>query len=125
MQANRRLVEDVEHTRQPAADLTREANALRLAARKREPWPRQREIIEPDVDEELQSTRDFAQQFAGDLTLLLRQLHLFEEAQHVADGPIAKLTKRAVAEAHGRSVDAQSRTMARRTSHFIDQVFEL
>ena len=57
VQADRRLVEHVEHAGQPAADLAGQADPLALAAGKRGRAARQREVVEADVDEELQAGR--------------------------------------------------------------------
>ena len=54
VQADGRLVEDVEHAGQAAADLGRQADALGLAAGERRPGPAEREVVEADIDEELQ-----------------------------------------------------------------------
>ena len=52
VQADRRLVEHIEHARQPRADLRSEPDALALAARQRARRARQRQIVEPDVAQE-------------------------------------------------------------------------
>ena len=70
VQADRRLVEDIEHARQPRADLRGEADALALAARQRAARPRQRQIIEPDVAQENQPVADLLQDAVGDLIAL-------------------------------------------------------
>ena len=49
VQADRRLVEDVEHADQAAADLAGQANALRLAAGERRGGAVERQIFEADV----------------------------------------------------------------------------
>ena len=49
MQADRRLVEHVEHAGEARADLRGEADALALAARQRARGARQGEIFEPDI----------------------------------------------------------------------------
>ena len=64
---DRRLVEDVEHAGQAAADLAGEADALRFAAGECRAGAAEREVIEADIDEELQPVRDLADDFAGDL----------------------------------------------------------
>ena len=53
MQADARLVEHVKNAGQARADLGREPDALRLAAGKRAALAVEREIIEPDFDEEI------------------------------------------------------------------------
>ena len=52
MEPDRRLVEDVEHAGQLGADLGREPDALRLAARQRGGRALEREVAQPDVLEE-------------------------------------------------------------------------
>ena len=78
VQADRRLVEHIEHAGEAGADLRGEADALALAARQRAGRAREREIIEADVDQEFQPVADFLEHADGDLVLLrgqpLRQL---------------------------------------------------
>ena len=70
VQADRRLVEHVEHAGEAGADLRGEPDALALAARQRAGGARQGEIFEPDIDQELQPLADFLEHAAGDLVLL-------------------------------------------------------
>ena len=72
VQADRGLVQHVEHAGQPRADLRGEPDALALAARQRAGGARQREIVEPDIDQELQPLADFLEHAGGDLVLLAR-----------------------------------------------------
>ena len=78
VQADRRLVQHVEHAGQARADLRGQPDALALAARQRAGGARQREVVEADVDQELQPLADLLQDAHGDLVLLgvelLRQL---------------------------------------------------
>ena len=67
VQADRRLVEDVQHADEPRTDLRREPDALRLAARQRFGRAPEREVVEPDVDEEAQPLAHFLEDRAGDL----------------------------------------------------------
>ena len=55
VQADRRLVEDVEHADQRAADLRGQPDALRLAARQRRRRAVERQVVDADVDEEGQA----------------------------------------------------------------------
>ena len=66
VQADRGLVENVEHADQAAADLPGQANALRLAARERRGGAVERQIVEPHVAQEAQPAADFLEHFAGD-----------------------------------------------------------
>src|SRR3546814_1670958 len=52
VQADRRLVEHVEHTDEPGADLGREADALRLSTGEGGGGAGKREVVEADVEEE-------------------------------------------------------------------------
>ena len=92
MQADRRLVEHVEHAGEAGADLRGEADALGFAARQRAGGARQRQVFEADVVEELQALADLLQDARGDLVLLLgeglRQLgepRVRRLDRHVAD----------------------------------------
>ena len=58
VQADRRLVEHVEHADEPAADLRREPDALRLAAGERGRRAVERQVVEADVEQELQPLVD-------------------------------------------------------------------
>src|SRR5207244_7332746 len=51
VEADRRLVQDVEHAHQARADLCRQADALSLAARERRGTPVARQVLEADADE--------------------------------------------------------------------------
>ena len=70
VQADRRLVEHVEHAGQAGADLRGEADALALAARQRAGGARQGQVVEPDIEQEGQPVADLLQDAAGDLVLL-------------------------------------------------------
>ena len=61
MQADRRLVEHVEHAGQVRADLRRQPDALAFAARQRRRAAPEREIADADIVEEPQPVADFAQ----------------------------------------------------------------
>ena len=57
VQADRRLVEHVQHADQTRADLAGQPDALRLAAGQRAGRARQREVVEPDVEQEARCGR--------------------------------------------------------------------
>ena len=80
VQADRGLVQHIEHAGQPRADLRGEADALAFAAGQRAGGARQREIIEADVEQEGQPLADFLQHAGGDLVLLRvqRRRHALE-----------------------------------------------
>ena len=70
VQADRRLVEHIEHAGQARADLRGQADALALAARQRAGGARQRQIVEADIVEEAQPLADLLEDAPGDLVLL-------------------------------------------------------
>ena len=74
MQADRGLVQHIEHAGQARADLRGEPDALALAARQRAGGAGEREIIEPDIVEEGEPLADLLQDARGDLVLLRREL---------------------------------------------------
>ena len=74
MQADRRLVEHVEHAGQARADLAGQADALALAAGERAGGARQGQVVEADVDQEAQAVVDLLQDPPGDLHLLVGEL---------------------------------------------------
>ena len=73
VEADRRLVEDVQDAHQRRADLGREADPLRLAARQRHARPVEGQVVEPDVDEEPEPRDDLLEDLVGDRPLALGQ----------------------------------------------------
>ncbi len=71
VEADRRLVEDVQDAHERRADLGREANSLRLAAREGLARSVDGEVVEPDVDEEPEPRPDLLQDLVRDLALTL------------------------------------------------------
>src|SRR5690606_38839356 len=67
VQSDRRLVQDVEHADQAAADLGGEPDALRFPARQRLRATAERQVVEPDVDQELEPLAHLLQDRPGDL----------------------------------------------------------
>ena len=74
VQADRGLVQHVEHAGEARADLRGQADALAFAAGKRARPARKREIVQPDIDQEFQPVVDLAQDARGDLVALGVQL---------------------------------------------------
>ena len=71
VQADRRLVEHVEHAGQPGADLRRKPDALALAAGQRAGARAvERQVFEADVDQECEPLADFLKHPHGDFVLL-------------------------------------------------------
>ena len=73
VQADARLVEDVEHAHQARADLRRQADALRLAAGERVRRAVEREVVQADVDEEAEPRLDLLENLPRDDLVALAQ----------------------------------------------------
>ena len=110
VQADGRLVEDVEDAGQAAADLARQADALRLAAGERRPAAVEREVVEADVDEEADAVAHLAEQFAGDL--LLRPASSSMSANSASASPSGRCAQFAHASATGLPSPKPNRTAA-------------
>src|SRR5690606_35760909 len=83
MQTDRWLIENVQHTRQAAADLGGQADALRLSARERAGAAVERQVVEADVGEEAEAGIDLAQDRLGDALLTAWQVEVAEEAARI------------------------------------------
>ncbi len=73
VEADRRLVQDVEHAHQARSDLGRQPDALRLAAAQRPGRAVQGQVVEADVDQEAEPRADLLEHLAGDRVLALGQ----------------------------------------------------
>ncbi len=85
VQADRRLVEHVEHPDQAAADLRGQADALRLATGEGGRRAREVEVIEPDVEQETHPGVDLLHHAIGDHVVALGQGERLERLGRVTD----------------------------------------
>ena len=100
VEPDRWLVEDVQDAHQRRPDLGREPDALGLAARQRHARPVERQVVEPDVDEEAEPGDDLLEELVGDRPLAL--------ARGVGSRPVAQRER--VGDRHRRDVpDVQRR----------------
>src|SRR5215831_18888990 len=90
METDRRLVEDVHHADETGADLTREANALRFAARQRLRAAIERQIVQADVDEKLQARANLLLDLLRDLAAPPGELQAREIVEAVFDRAIGE-----------------------------------
>ena len=81
VQADGRLVQDVEHAAEIRAQLRRQPDALRLAAGKRRHAAAQLQVAEADLPQELQPLANLRQDVAGDLRRAAGELELAEELE--------------------------------------------
>src|SRR5690606_36231539 len=84
VQADARLVEDVEDAHEAGADLRREPDALRLAAGQRRGRALEREVVETDVEQEPEARVDLLEDLCRDRALARAQLERPEERRGLA-----------------------------------------
>ena len=81
MQADRRLVKDVEHADEAGADLGGEPDALAFSAGQRGGGAIQRQIIQADVDQKSQPFANFFQDAMGDDQFALGEFQRREKSR--------------------------------------------
>jgi len=114
VQADRGLVEDVEHTHEARADLRGEADPLGLAPGEGVGRALQREIADTDGVEELQALGDLAHDEARDRLLGLRELQRRDPLER-GPGRLGRvLVDVQSADRDGEALRAQPRTVAGR-----------
>ena len=86
MQADRRLIEQVQHADQPRADAGRQSHPLPLAAAERVGRPVEREVLGADAEQELQPADDLGQNRLGDLLLVGAEFQSAEKVGRRGDG---------------------------------------
>ena len=91
VQADRRLVEDVEDADQAGADLGGQPDPLRLAAGQRAGRPVEREVVEADVEQEVEPLLDLLEHPLADLLLARRQVERAQEVGGLVDRQRADL----------------------------------
>ena len=109
MQADRGLVENIEHAGEAGADLGGEPDALALATRQRARGARQRKVVEADIDQEAQPLADFLEDGGGDLAVLGFQLagKRVEPDARRADRHVGDLADMEAADLHGQRLGLQ------------------
>ena len=114
VQPDRRLVEHVEHAGEAGADLRGEPDALALAARQRAGGAREREIFEPDIDQEFQPLADLLEHAHRDLVLLRRQplRQLGEPFAGALDRHLGDLADVPLADLHAQRLGLEAEAVA-------------
>ena len=114
VQADRRLVEDVEHADERRADLGREPDPLRLAAAQRRGGALHRQVADADVVQEAQPLVYLAQDQPRDRPVLVGEL----QPVHPLDRPLGaerrELVDRDPADLHRARLRPQARALALR-----------
>ena len=88
MQADRRLIEHVQHARQVCTNLRREPNALALSTRQRGRRTPQRQVANTDIVEKSNAILNFPQDPLGDDRFAIGQLHPIEDGERFRDRQI-------------------------------------
>ena len=112
MQADARFVEHVHHADEAAADLAREAYALRLPAGERRRRAFQREVFESHVEEEVEPGDDLLERFVSDQAFGVRQGKLAEESADIQYGQPAKRGDGEAAQGDGQRFGPEAFAMA-------------
>src|SRR5699024_6392900 len=114
VQADARLVEDVEDPDEPGADLRGQPDALGLATGEGARGPGQGEVVEPDVEEEAEPGVDLLDHLLGDLPLPVREVVRDEESGRYADGERRDVRDAPAADEDGERLRLEPRALARR-----------
>src|SRR5262249_14215902 len=130
MQADARLIEDVEDAHQAAADLPSQADALRLAAGQSRRTSVESEIVQADVEQEADSAAQLLEHLASNGFLQWRQA-LFEitclriePGGEITDGQSADFDERFAADADGPRLSVEALSLASRTADDAHVLFQ-
>src|SRR5207253_6532741 len=91
MQTDARFIEDIKHSSQAGPDLSGEPDPLRFAATEGAALAIEREIAQPDLEQELQTRFNFTHHFRRDLLLLGRKRDLGNKLRRRFDRQLRKL----------------------------------
>jgi len=117
VEADGRLIEDVEHPHQPRPDLGGQPDPLALPARERRGLPVEREILQADLAHKAQPGADLLEDLLGDLRLAVVQpsLHPLEVVAGVADRHPVDRRNRGIVDKDGAGLGFQPRPLTGRT----------
>src|SRR6476620_9999604 len=91
MQTDARFIEDIKHSSQAGPNLGGEPDSLRFAATERAALTIEREIAQPDLEQELQTRFNFTHHFRRNLLLLGRERDLGNKLRRRFDRQLGKL----------------------------------
>ena len=114
VQADRGLVEDVEHANELRTDLRREPEALCLAARERRSGTVEREVADTDVFEEREALANLLEDPHGDLLVAITESQLVEKLDGARDRESSQLVNVLPANRDRENLCAQPRTLTLR-----------
>ena len=126
MQADRRLVQDVEDAAQLRSDLGGEANALAFSAGKCGGGAAELQVAESDVVEEFEAFGDFVRDASGDGQFPARQLDAARSFERARNWKLGKICNRHAIHFYRQAFRTQPLAMAYRAfrgRHEIEQIF--
>ena len=112
MQADRRLVQDVQHADQRRTDLRRQPDPLGLPARQRGRSPVHRQIADADVVQEAQPLLDLAQHQPRDPPVVIAELEPVDPGERPARRQRRELMDRRAGHQHRARLRAQAGALA-------------
>ncbi len=115
MQADRRLVEDVDDAGEFAADLAGQTDPLAFAARERRCGAVQGQVGEAHIDEEAQPVSDLLQKLHRDRGFRPLELQAFEKREGVAHRQRGEVRDGDSVDLHGQRLAAHATALAGRT----------
>src|SRR5215213_9680103 len=124
VKTDRRLVEHIQHADEARADLRRQPDPLRLAAGERARGPVQRQVVQPDVEEEPKPLLDLLEHPLGDLPLAIAQVDGPQELGGLVDRHRADLGDVAPADRHRGRDGLEASPPAHRAGHLAHEPLE-
>src|SRR5262252_1569249 len=112
VEADARLVEDVEHAHQTRSDLGRQADPLRLAARQRRGTAVEAQIVEPDAEEQFEAAADLLQNLAAGIRAAAGRLERAEKRVQLVEVELAQLEDVPAGDREQQSGRANARAVA-------------
>ena len=125
MKANRRLVKNVEHTDETTSDLARQPDALGFSARKGASTSRQRQIVQPNVEQEAHPFEDLLGHAIGNQVFALGDLHGLEELHGIGNRESTHLSDASPIDGDSQAGWLQPSPSARPTRHFAHVLLDL
>ena len=125
VQADRRLVEHVEHADEAGADLRGEPDPLCLAARQGRARPVERQVVESHVEQEAEAGVDLLEDEPRDRHVALGQLPVEQVLGQLADRQRAVAGDRLVVDRHREGDRLEPRATAGRARHLAHETREL
>lgn len=103
MEADGRLIQNVQHAHQTGADLRGQPDALGLPAGQRGSVPGQGQIVQPHICQKLEAVLHLPEDLIGNLRFLFRELHVIEKVEELRHRHIRHLRDVPAAHAEGQT----------------------